>query len=90
MKDQLDLRRHFEVLLVQACKESARGKLPYAGAKPVYEFPSTFRAGFKLCLQMFGMIEKSTTELSNKQMEMICDRLHKMLNVPPHPEEEHV
>tara|TARA_Y100000310_G_scaffold337443_1_gene424520 strand:- start:4086 stop:4358 length:273 start_codon:yes stop_codon:yes gene_type:complete len=78
-------RKHFESLLVQALKQTARKRLG-EGGKAVPEIPSTFREGYKLALLVFGLITESTTELNDKQMDIMCKKLDKILgNTPPPP-----
>lgn len=86
-KNRLELRRLFEVQLADALKVMARRPLEF-GDKAIPEFPPTFRAGFKWALILIGLIKESTTELTDEQLRMFCERHHEILNLPPPPEQQ--
>ena len=77
-------RRQFEALLADAMRQMARGGRN--GVIP--EFATTFRAGFKFALITLGVINSSTTELSPRQMELLCERIFSILNIPPAPNDQ--
>ena len=58
------------------------------GEKAIPEFPATFRAGFKWALIVLGAIKESTTELTDEQLRMLCERGFEILNLPPPPDEQ--
>lgn len=80
-------RARFEALLIQKMKEEARLPLE-PGERAMIESPRTFREGFKFALQVLGLIDKSTTELSPKQFDIMIREMDNLLgNVPPPPEQ---
>lgn len=82
----MDYRSRFEALLNQAMKDIARRPLK-DGERVMIESPRTFREGFKFCLQTIGLIKESTTELKEKQFEILLKRMDDILgNVPPPPD----
>ena len=84
-KQYPDLRKLFEALLVDAMKAMARSPKKDS-SRPIPELPSTFRAGFKWALMVFGLIQESTTELNDEQFRILCEKMHTLLNVPPPPD----
>jgi len=82
---QYGTRKHFEGLLTQYLKQIARGNLG-EDKKAVPEIPTTFREGFKLALIVFGLVNNSTNELKDKQMDIMCRKMDELLgNIPPPP-----
>lgn len=80
-------RRRFESLLSEAMKLMARKPLT-TGDKPFPEFAATFRAGFKCALILFDLIEKSTSELTPDEFQIIIARLEDFTGaIPPPPEQ---
>ncbi len=81
----MDYRSRFEALLNQAMKDIARRPLK-DGERVMIESPRTFREGFKFALQTIGLIHVSTTELKEKQFELLLKRMDELLgNTPPPP-----
>lgn len=85
-KNRQELRKHFEALLTEALHSCSRAPLKF-GEHSVPEFPSTFRAGFRWALVVVGLIKESTTELSDAQLRIFCEEMHKILNLPPPPDD---
>ena len=79
-------RARFEGLLQDRMKQVARQPLK-PGEKAMIENKRTFREGFKCSLQVLGVIEESTTELNDKQMDVMVKNLDILLgNSPPDPD----
>ena len=84
-KTRAELRKHFEALLSDGMRAMARNP-SFSGEKAVPEFASTFRVGFKFALMTVGLIQKSTTELNDEQLRILCETIYNMLNLPPPPD----
>ena len=79
-------RHRFEGLLADYMKMVARRPLK-PGEKAMVESPRTFREGFKCALTLLGLIQESTTELNDKQFDIMCEGLDELLgNRPPTPD----
>ena len=81
-------RHHFEGMLETYLKMIARRPLK-AGDKAIPEVKSAFREGFKCALIVLDIIEHSTTELNEDQMDIFNSRLEELTGVvPPPPDDE--
>lgn len=83
-------RKHFEDVLQQAMRSLARKPLDKdKGERVAPEIYPTFRMGFKCALMAFDLIKGSTTELNDKQLKILTDRLELLIGIkpppPPHP-----
>jgi hypothetical protein len=88
-KDRQEPRKMFEAQLADALKQIARKPIA-AGEKAIPEVPSVFRSGFKFALEIIGLTEGSSNDLSDEQLRILCERMYEKLNpLPPPPDSPH-